>query len=566
MIRKRPGSLYLRLVAIFMLAMCVLFIALRVIYAQTVKVTRETVSRRAEESLLRITEGIYSDILLLKRVEPQWLLDQQTLSGIAGERERTPILHYSLYSQLQRRLSLFVGNANINGMYLYFTRDGYLLPVMANNALSGALPGVLADYRASERRQLRWIDGNLCIFNAYTGIAQTYQDDAKYLLAFSLSLDTLFREMASDEILWIAEPDGTVHASNGAAQDAKACMAQIDAGAQAVTWDGREYAALTTQIEDGVARVYYLTRIELNAIHAMSRGFSLALLACCLLVCATFWLSVSRLIRRPLKALAGAFREMETDGSWPQIERASTRDMAEIADSFNHMVMVQRYLVEQRRKNEMMARQAELKLLQAQINPHFLYNSFFLMNNLLQLRDYEAVENLTENLGLYFRYIFMNADGMKPLKDEVGHAVAYANIQRMRFMDRISIHVESVPAEWENEPIPAIVIQPLLENAFLHGFGKQEEPGELRLAFAASAPHRLTIRVSNTGTPVAPGQLEALRARLNAGGAPDSALINIHRRLCLVYGGGLRISSPHGRGFAVEFTIVRREEPPCSIE
>ena len=209
MIRKRPGSLYLRLVAIFMLAMCVLFIALRVIYAQTVKVTREMVSRRAEESLLRITEGIYSDILLLKRVEPQWLLDQQTLSGIAGERERTPILHYSLYSQLQRRLSLFVGNANINGMYLYFTGDGYLLPVMANNALSGALPGVLADYRASERRQLRWIDGNLCIFNAYTGIAQTYQDDAKYLLAFSLSLDTLFREMASDEILWIAEPDGT---------------------------------------------------------------------------------------------------------------------------------------------------------------------------------------------------------------------------------------------------------------------------------------------------------------------------------------------------------------------
>lgn len=130
-----------------------------------------------------------------------------------------------------------------------------------------------------------------------------------------------------------------------------------------------------------------------------------------------------------------------------------------------------------------LAQRAQLKQLQAQINPHFLYNSFFVLSRRVKRHDFENAQELAKHLGNYFQFLARNESDFVMLRQEVEHAKSYAAIQGTRFISRLSIEFGELPVECEGILVPRLILQPLLENAFEHGLENKMKDGILKVSF-----------------------------------------------------------------------------------
>ena len=117
----------------------------------------------------------------------------------------------------------------------------------------------------------------------------------------------------------------------------------------------------------------------------------------------------------------------------------------------------------------------ELKQLQSQINPHFLYNSFFNIYRLAKDEDYENLTCFTQYLGSYYQYITRSASDEVSLLDEYNHAKTYCNIQQMRFHNRLELKMAPLPEAFAGYRVPRLIMQPIIENAFEHGLKTVEK-------------------------------------------------------------------------------------------
>ena len=215
-------------------------------------------------------------------------------------------------------------------------------------------------------------------------------------------------------------------------------------------------------------------------------------------VCAMVFASYTdRLINRPLRELQGAFQKLEDSDLSIRITNKTNDEFEYIYDGFNHMVEKLSQTIDEVYVQKNLAAQAQFKQLQAQINPHFLYNSFFLLNGRIHRHDYEGAELLTNYLGTYFRYITRNASDIATLSEELEHAEAYARIQESRFSARMELDWEKLPEEWENILIPRLTVQPILENAFKYALENKEEDGLLHVYYLKEAGMRYILVEDN---------------------------------------------------------------------
>lgn len=201
-------------------------------------------------------------------------------------------------------------------------------------------------------------------------------------------------------------------------------------------------------------------------------------------------------------------------------------------------------LIQEVYEQKELKQRAELKQLQEQINPHFLYNSLFSIRSKIYREEYESAEELTELLGRYFRYLTRNAQDYVELSQEVDHAYCYARIQASRFAARMEIRLAELPEEMQKLKVPRLIIQPLLENALEYGLGDKEENGLLAVSYEEK-DGRFYIHLEDNGS-VTEEVLEKMRESLQKGANEKgevTGMINIHRRLQLYYGGmaGLEI-------------------------
>ena len=198
-----------------------------------------------------------------------------------------------------------------------------------------------------------------------------------------------------------------------------------------------------------------------------------------------------------------------------------------------------RFRVELRRQEEReqqlrwLASRAELKALRAQINPHFLFNSLSVIAGLVHYRPEKADEAI-EQLAQVFRYTLRKSDNeWAPLCEEIEFVTAYLRIEQARFGDRLHVEFEVDPAA-AHVAIPAMSIQPLVENAIKHGVSAVEAPGIVRVHAALDAG-RLRLEVSNSGPGFPPDfSLE--------NGCEGHGLRNVMERLRGYYGDAARLS------------------------
>ncbi len=271
-----------------------------------------------------------------------------------------------------------------------------------------------------------------------------------------------------------------------------------------------------------------------------------------------------RLVHRPLLLLVQGFKRMEKGRLDQPIEHSKNDEFGFLYDRYNKMMRRLRMLIEQDYKQKMMMQKAELKQLQSQINPHFLYNSFFILNSLAKIEDTERIELFTNMLGDYFRFITKNGESEVSLIQEVNHARTYTEIQNLRFSRRISVQFDELPKEMEQIKVPRLIIQPLIENAFEHSLEKKVEEGFLHVSFEMKEETEALIIVEDNGEFISDGKINQLSQSLhNVDETQEmSGMINIHRRIVLTYGSGsgLFLSRSHMKGLRVEVRIILKKE------
>lgn len=194
---------------------------------------------------------------------------------------------------------------------------------------------------------------------------------------------------------------------------------------------------------------------------------------------------------------------------------------------------------------------AQMKQLQYQISPHFLYNTYFLLRGLLQEEEFEKASQLSDIIGRYLKYITVSGSDAVTLGKELEHAMAYTQIQQFRFSKRVSIHFPDCPNEWKNLLIPSLIIQPLIENAFEHGILDKMNGGLIQVGIVY-LKENLTISVEDNGESLTDEKLEELIEMISNKETPltgSVALNNIHKRIIMSCktGSGLFLSrSPLG--------------------
>ncbi len=311
-------------------------------------------------------------------------------------------------------------------------------------------------------------------------------------------------------------------------------------GSTEVRLDGTEYLLLS--LNDEAYGIRWVTMISSTALLSPIRWLSIAAYALIALVLLSAGLYVymdAKWVDKPLRSLIGAFREVEQGHLDARLDEGVGSEFGYLFSRFNGMTARIQSLIDKTYKQQLLLRQSELKQLQQQMNPHFLYNSYFLLHRLVKKRDMDRAELLSHQLGQYLKYITRGERDFVTLGEENEQARIYADIQAMRFTGRIRVLYPPPPAHVLHIAVPRLILQPLIENSFLHGLDNKAEDGMLKVLFQLER-RDLVISVEDNGNELTDEALRALAQDLRdpAPGAEITGLLNIRRRLELVYDGG----------------------------
>lgn len=285
--------------------------------------------------------------------------------------------------------------------------------------------------------------------------------------------------------------------------------------------------------------------------------WGLTLLAGALL--AVYLLYYRLYILKPLNTIFESVRRAEETGRF-LIDEQNT-DFDDIYAQFTAMVERLERMAGRVYEEQFRAQRAELLQLQMQINPHFFYNTLFMVYRMAQNEGCDDIAQICLNLSNYYRYITKTPGHDVPLKDEVDHIRQYLDIQRIRFSPRITIHMDELPAELENEKIPPLMLQPIVENAFVHGVKNRTSGGYVEVHYQYTDTWYRVIVYDNGGNMDEEAVAE-LNRRLKCGELEaGSALQNLARRMELRQDTKyeLQLESYH-HGLRVSVTFPRQEE------
>ncbi len=269
--------------------------------------------------------------------------------------------------------------------------------------------------------------------------------------------------------------------------------------------------------------------------------------------------STYRFIHVPIKKLISSFREVEKGNMTHTVHHMHNDEFKYLYQKFNEMLEKINQLVNQNYKQKILLQQTELKHLQSQINPHFLYNSLFMLKRMIMSKDLDNAQRLSDHLGEYFQFITRDKEEQIPLEIEMAHAQTYANIQSMRFRGRIRIYIEELPKEYGKLYVPRLIIQPLIENAFEHGLKNKAEEGIINLTYRFSK-EEISIFVDDNGDSADDDTIRDLQQSLQMNHVETdcTALYNIHARIAMRFGegSGLQVSRNFMGGFSVQLKLI----------
>lgn len=267
-----------------------------------------------------------------------------------------------------------------------------------------------------------------------------------------------------------------------------------------------------------------------------------------------------RNVQIPLhKMIRGVQRMKHGDLSW-RINYKAKNEFDDLIRHYNEMAEQIQRLIEDVYTEKLRSREATLKQLQSQINPHFLYNSLFFIINSAMLEDRDSVISMTENLAEFYRYTTKVENQQVTLAEELNFVRHYLNIHHLR-MGRLEYSI-NVSDEMLSEPVPRLILQPLVENAIIHGIEHRVGGGKIVITHQQD-DHYNRIYVADNGVGMTDKELQQLHQQLEQGDPITEELgcgtWNVHQRLRYQFGGasGLTFRNAQGGGLIVTVTWTR---------
>ena len=266
---------------------------------------------------------------------------------------------------------------------------------------------------------------------------------------------------------------------------------------------------------------------------------------------------LSRTISRPLAQLCATMDQAGTGDLSIRAEERGGDEIATLARSFNKLTAQIQRLMNQLIDQEKAKRRAELRILQAQINPHFLYNTLDMLHWMAYDHNDEDMLQLISTLSSFYRISLSRGDEFIPLPRELDHVRYYLEIQKMRFADQFDFTIEASP-----ETQSLLMLKPLAENAVAHGIKPCPHPCTLSIQ-ARRRGADVEIKVIDNGVGMDCETLGQLRRAFDTGKSSlGFGLVNVHQRIRLTYGKdyGLTLDSTSEQGTVVTVRIPAIEE------
>ena len=306
--------------------------------------------------------------------------------------------------------------------------------------------------------------------------------------------------------------------------------------------------------------------------HVMSQGFTewevfyVALLIAGIAFSVVAAWAISRSIYIPIKRLHDVTTTITKNDLQALVTRDNVDEITELGMSFNIMIGKIRELLDAKIKEQENLKKAELRALQAQINPHFLYNTLDTIIWMAESQKTDQVVEIVTALSSFFRISLSKGKDWITIGEEIERTKSYLIIQRMRYRDIMDFKIEA-EAEVLNNTILKLILQPLVENALYHGIKNKRCGGTIIVRARQKNENEVLLEVEDDGVGFTPDKLAQLQAALEDDSGDIKlesgfAIGNVNTRIRLYYGRqyGLSIKSEYNTGTCAALVIPARRD------
>lgn len=294
--------------------------------------------------------------------------------------------------------------------------------------------------------------------------------------------------------------------------------------------------------------------------------FVIALIVCILALINSY---ISSRITNPIRELEKSVGVLEAGNLSAPVYIGGSYEIRHLGKSISDMAGQIRLLMQDIVREHEAKRKQEFDTLQSQINPHFLYNTLEGIRSEAVAGGLNVVADMTEYLAKFFRYTISKVENLVSVTEELENIETYFAIQQFRFGDRLRLEIDDPEPGIQNCQIPKLTMQPLVENAIIHGLERKIGIGVVSVRLTLTEK-RLIVRISDNGVGMEPETLHQLQKELcrtaydyiDSGRGTGIALLNVNNRIRLLFGEqyGITICSTPGLGTDVTVTLPAKHE------
>lgn len=265
----------------------------------------------------------------------------------------------------------------------------------------------------------------------------------------------------------------------------------------------------------------------------------------------------SRSVTYPIKQLCDKAERLGVGDLTVVPIKTNNKEFKTLDDGFNEMIYRITNLLNQVKEDQTALHKTELELLQAQINPHFLYNTFDSIIWLAEAKRNDEVVQMVSSLSTFFRNSLNKGQDIITVEAEAEQVKSYLNIQKIRYSDILEYEI-SIDDDIKEYQLPKLSLQPLVENAIYHGIKNKRGGGKLWIRGYSKGDY-LILSVRDNGTGIPGRELEVLRDGVYEDHHTGLGLINVHKRIKLYCGEayGLTFESVFGEGTTVSIRLPK---------
>lgn len=366
----------------------------------------------------------------------------------------------------------------------------------------------------------------------------------------------------------ILDPNNQIILSSDSLSEVEKSFIQklnVNAGhSQIMDSDGGKVLVTSKMMDNIDWRIVNVTNLsEINSDQIRLTRIVVVILVICMTTALLAAFILSRYISSPITKLVASMRTVKGNNFDINLKYNKKDEFGYLIRQYKQMIGQIKDLIEKltisdlkKQNAELLAKDAQLRFLQAQINPHFLYNTLDSINMYAIKYNAPIISNMIQSLANFYRFSLSKGRSMITFEEEINHTHSYLEIQSMSFGSKLRYGID-IPRELRRSRIVKLVIQPLVENSIIHGF--HPDKGELEITISAKhVGDKIVIAITDNGVGA---EVEELNQLLESTEPQEHsfAIRNVHRRLQSTFGEcyGIRYIRNQTEGITVEVLIPK---------